>query len=38
LKTGYEVQSDAIYSWGTKRNVFYRRSQCVPSSKHFISI
>jgi hypothetical protein len=34
LKTGYDVKSDAIYSWRTKRNVFYRRSQCLPSSKH----
>ena len=34
LKTGYDVKSNAIYSWKTKRNVFYRRSQCVPSSKH----
>lgn len=33
LKTGYDVKSDAIYSWRTKRNVFYR-SQCVPSGKH----
>ena len=34
LKNGYDVKSDASYSWRTKRNVFYRRSQFVPSSKH----
>ena len=34
LKTGYAGKSVAIYSWRTKRNVFYTRSQCVLSSKH----